>query len=127
MLQEKGWLNDTTVFHQNVCNCDECRATLSGRIANFTAFGESVPKLVPRRGGSIVRIDYPTTAAKKHCLQHYLQRKAMEYEFSATASKANLFANLKSGIDEYSEIIGLEGVSHLQLWARALRDEAVSV
>lgn len=116
---EKGWLDDAPVFHKNVCNCDECRATLSGNIKNFTAFGESVPKLVPRRGGAIVRIDYPTTAARKHCLQHYLQRKAMEYQLSATGSEANVLADLKSGVDDFADVIGLEGVSHLHLWARA--------
>ena len=119
IFREKGWLNDAPVFHQNVCDCDECRATLSGNIANFTAFGESVQKLVPRRGGSIVRIDFPTTVARKHCLQHYLQRKAIEYELSATGSEVGVLADLKAGVDDFADVIGLEGVSHLQLWASA--------
>lgn len=115
ILSEKGWLNDASTFHDNVCNCSECRNTIGGNISNFTLFGGATAKVV-KRGAGIVTMEFPTTETKERCLKHYLQRKKIEYHFSATASEAQLFQDLQDGIDQYENVVGLEGVSHLELW-----------
>lgn len=44
----------------------------------------------------------------------------MEYQLSATGNEANVLADLKAGVDDdFADVIGLEGVSHLRLWASA--------
>ncbi len=54
------------------------------------------------------------------CLQHYLQRKNLEYKFADTASEQQILADLKSGHDEFIEFAGLDGVAHLDDWIDAL-------
>ncbi len=72
IFQQLEYLNSAEVFHDHVCNCEECRATLDGNTDNFALFGESSVRSV-RRGHGIVRLQFPTTVAKSRCLQHYLQ------------------------------------------------------
>jgi len=118
-LTAKKWLDDTATFHRSVCNCAECLETLHGDTANFVEFGRGTVKDV-RRSGGIVRIEYPTTATKLHCLRHYLQRKAREYQFAATASRGLILDDLRRGHEEFKKVVGLEGVSHLSLWEKTL-------
>jgi len=122
-LRAKDWLKDAASFYKNVCACSECRATLAGDISRFVEFGRGKVKSVSR-GASIVRIEYPTTATKLHCLRHYLQRKAMEYQFAATATRDQILTDLKRGRDEFARVLGLDGVGRLQLWEDTLSPRA---
>jgi hypothetical protein len=119
LLNAKGWLRDAETFHDKVCNCDECRDTISGEIKNFRKFGIGNVKSI-RRGDRLVRIEYPTEETKKRCLRHYLQRKAIEYQFSATANREQILEDLDNGISEFEEVGGLELVAHLTNWKEVL-------
>lgn len=119
MLGAKGWHADAATFHANVCACPECTATINGDIANFLEFGRGNDRAV-RRGSNMVRIEYPTAEAKIHCLRHYLQRKRIEYQFAGTASREQLTNNLQEGIAQLAPVVGLDGVSHLQIWQDVL-------
>lgn len=118
MLQRLGWLDSDKIFHKHVCSCDECVKTLEGDVANFQRFGGSTVKTVKRRNG-LVRIDFPTTEARNHCLKHYLQRKRREFD---TAEKCNgdlLVKSVSRGYHEFKQVAGLDGVKHLRLWLKA--------
>jgi hypothetical protein len=119
LLRAKGWLRDAETFHGSVCDCNECRRTISGDIANFRAFGVGEVKPV-RRGTGIARIEYPTEETKKRCLRHYLQRKAIEYQFAATANAEQIREDLREGVREFEEVAGLEQVAHLDVWNNVL-------
>lgn len=118
-LRTKGWMSDAKVFFKQVCACDECKTTIGNDIARFTQFGEGVVKSV-RRGGGIVRIEYPTMQTKLHCLRHYLNRKQYEYSFAATASREQILGELETGGDDFRDVMGLDGVGHLELWRDTL-------
>lgn len=115
IFKAKGWLDSASVFHEKVCDCDECKSTLNGDAGNFTMFGKGEPKEV-RRGKGIVRIEYPTKETTLHCLQHYLQRKKREYDFASNASKSEALNDLRQGVTEYINVVGGDGVGHLELW-----------
>ncbi|HUW83215.1 MAG TPA: hypothetical protein VMZ31_10505 [Phycisphaerae bacterium] len=119
VFQAKGWLEDAATFYSNICDCDACKDVLSGDIANFRLFGQSNVRSV-RRAHNIVRIDFPTTEAKLRCLRHYLQRKHIEYVRAATASKDELQSDLREGKTSLEEVVGLEGVAHLDRWRLVL-------
>lgn len=119
ILREKGWLRNAGAFYRNVCDCEECTKLIGSDTRNFTSFGIGNPKVV-RRGRGMVRIEYPTSETKEHCLRHYLQRKAIEYGFADSASEAKILQDLQDGIDELGEVVGLEGVAHLENWRGAL-------
>jgi hypothetical protein len=121
LLRAKGWLSDAETFHSNVCRCDECVATVDGRIENFREFGRGTVKPV-RRGTGIVRIEYPTEETKRRCLRHYLQSKAIEYQFSATASPDLIRDDLRKGVSAFRDIAGLDQVAHLELWEQVLAE-----
>jgi len=114
LFQLMGWLNDAATFHANVCDCKVCVDTLNGDPANFVLFGRGNVKEV-RRGTGLVRIDYPSGETKTRCLQHYLQRKKREYSASATASRADLLAELQRGYARYEDYLG-DGVAYLRSW-----------
>ncbi len=109
------WLESAQDFHDNVCNCHECRSVISGDIENFTLFGEGNIKSVRRKHG-IVRIEFPTGDTKQRCLRHYLQRKAVEYDAASTVSSEKLLRELLASADLYEDAVGLEGVGHLRQW-----------
>lgn len=122
MFGEKEWLNTAKTFHENVCDCDECKKVLDGDSGKFTLFGEGTPKSV-RRGKGIVTIEFPTKETKLRCLRHYLQRKRREYVAAAKAPSDTLLNNLRDGEAEYRDLVGPNGVSHLKLWRRVFGDE----
>lgn len=115
IFKTKGWLENASIFHENVCNCDECKDAINGNVDNFKEFGISEVKEV-RRGYGIVRMEYPTNETTKKCLRHYLQRKKREFEFASSTSKEEQIEDLQKGIDEFLSTIGLDGISHLKLW-----------
>jgi len=119
MFTAKGSLDSAAIFHADICDCGECKDVLTNDAANFTLFGESTVKSVRRKHG-IVRIDFPTTEAKRRCLCHYLEKKRIEYQFAATASDTLLLSDLDTGIQAYQDVAGLEGVAHLQRWKETL-------
>ncbi len=118
-IQKKGWLEDCAAFHKNVCDCSACQDTLSGDISKFVLFGESNQREVKRRGG-LVRMEFPTGDTKQRCLRHYLERKNVEYGFSASADPSQIIGDLNEGYEQYREVCGLDGVSHLRLWRDVL-------
>lgn len=115
MFNSKGWLDSVEAFHKNVCNCNECLETLQGSIDNFTRFGDSTERMTRRRHG-FVRIDYPTTDARKRCLKHYLQRKMREYDAASNMSNRDLIDNLEEGVRVFRDAFGTNVVEHLNLW-----------
>lgn len=115
IFRTKGWLDSSQSFHENVCDCDECVETLAGDPAKFTLFGEGVSKTVKRKHG-LVRIEFPTSETKSHCLKHYLQRKRREYIASSNAPTEALLNDLEQNADKLRDVMGLDGVSHLRLW-----------
>jgi len=117
LFRTMDWLKDAGTFHENVCSCDECKATLSGDIANFVLFGKGNVREV-RRGTNLVRIDFPTTATKLRCLRHYLQRKKREFAQSDTASAGELRNELRRSREILEQFLG-DGVAHLDIWDRA--------
>lgn len=123
ILGAKGWHANATIFHEKVCACPQCLETISGSISNFVEFGRGNVRNV-RRGGGMVRIEYPTSEAKIRCLRHYLQQKRFEYGFAATASHDQLISNLLEGADELAEVVGLDGVRHLHVWRDVLSPAA---
>lgn len=110
-----GWLTSADQFHSEVCACPECTRVIDNNIENYQLFGEGIVKRVRRRHG-LVRIEFPTSEAKKRCLKHYLQCKYNEYHAASEAPARTLINNLSDGEDKYAEAVGLEGVSHLHLW-----------
>jgi hypothetical protein len=122
IFRTKGWLESVELFHANVCDCEECKETLGGDPANFTKFGESTARSVRRRHG-IVRIEFPTSDAKKRCLRHYLQRKHREYKAAAEAPKEVLLGDLIKGEETFLDAVGLEGIAHLRLWRKVFSGE----
>ncbi len=122
-FQAKRWLDDATGFHSNVCACAECVATLGGDSANFRLFGEGTVKSVRRRNG-IVRIEYPTGETKLRCLRHYLQRKRLEYKVAAEGKAEELLKEMDEGVEQFEDVAGMEGVSHLRLWRKILQGDS---
>jgi hypothetical protein len=118
-LSAKGWLSSATDFHEKVCACPECRQTLAGDTKNFVKFGVVDVKQVRRKHG-MVNIDFPTPETKERCLRHYLQRKKLEYTFAGEAMRDAVVEDLKKGRSAFVEVIGLDGVAHLDRWARVL-------
>jgi hypothetical protein len=119
LFREKGWLESAKVFHQNVCDCEECQRTLGGNAENFSRFGEANVRTVRRKGG-LARIDFPTAEASGRCLRHYLQRKRREYHAAMTFDADQLVTSVSRGYHELESVAGSDGVGHLKLWLRAL-------
>lgn len=119
VIRRKQWLNSAQSFHQEVCDCSMCLEVLAGNPDNFILFGEATARQV-RRGNGFARMEFPTTAAKQRCLRHYLQRKAIEYQFVRTASQQQILQDLDRGFNELRPIVGTSGVSHLHAWRTAL-------
>ena len=117
---EKGYLESSELFHREVCGCAECRETIAGNPGeNFALFGDSNTKLV-RRGNGVASMEFPTARTKMRCLQHYLQRKAIECQFAVSGSKEQAVKDFMMAKGSYEEVIGLEGVAHLDLWREVL-------
>lgn len=119
LLTAKKWLASTEVFHREVCDCEECRSTIGGDPGNFTSFGKANVREV-RRGNGIVRMEFPTSETQVHCLQHYLHRKRIEYQFASTASESLLLDDLDEGTEKLKKVVGIDGVSHLEIWRKVL-------
>jgi hypothetical protein len=115
LFQRMGWLQSAEVFHANVCDCQECQATIAGDIANFVKYGEGNPKDMRRRHG-LVRIDFPTKETKLRCLKHYLNRKCEEYLHATKEAAETLKGELSAAAQKLSPVIGEENVSHLRKW-----------
>ncbi|MFT0139871.1 hypothetical protein [Alloalcanivorax xenomutans] len=116
-----GWLRDAETFHQEICSCDECRATLDGDVSRFSLFGDSDVKNIRRRNG-IVRIDFPTTETKRRCLRHYLQCKKKEFGFANAAGKEEVFDGLDRNFKKWNEVAGSNFASHLKIWKKVLKE-----
>lgn len=122
VFQKKGWLKSAKIFHEQVCNCQECKNTINGSINNFVLFGEATFTNV-RRGDGIVRMEFPTGKTKLRCLQHYLERKAIEYRDASEKTKEELIEGLRSGRSKYEDALGLESIAHLELWEKVLTED----
>jgi hypothetical protein len=117
-LSDLGWLADTSTFFNNVCDCSECKSVLAEGIENFTSYGDATVKLVKRDRG-FTRMEFPTSVAKQRCLRHYLERKAIEFEFASTADSAAIVEDLRRGYVAFRDIAP-ETADHLSIWAKAL-------
>lgn len=120
ILSSMGHLGSSEAFHDNVCNCIECKKNIDGDPSNnFTLYGISKASKRKTKHG-VINIDYPTTETKLRCLRHYLQRKNIEYEFANTAALSQIKSDLKGGTEEFVDVIGEDGVEHLKLWEQVL-------
>lgn len=115
----KGWLISAEIFHEEICNCRECRDVIDNNPDNFKFYGITDSKPVKRRNG-FVTIDYPTKETKEHCLKHYLNMKKEEYTFASNSSKEILIEDIQTSIDQFGEITGLEYISYLEIWKDVL-------
>ncbi len=119
-LREIGYFKSAEIFYENVCNCQECRNNIQDNPdENFILYGDSTPKKRKTKNG-FVRIDYPKTPTKLHCLRHYLQRKNLEYKLALGASLESIRQDLQRGIEDYAEILGSGATEHLELWEQVL-------
>jgi len=120
-LREIGYFKSAEVFHENVCNCPECQNNIQDNPdENFVLYGKSTPKKRKTKNG-FVRIDYPTTETKLRCLQHYLQRKNIEYTMALGASLQDIRKDLQRCFKEgYVDILGSDATEHLELWEQVL-------
>jgi len=117
ILDDMGCLTSSEGFHTNVCNCETCQTVIEGKIDNFIKFGDFTAKNIPR-GDGFVRRQFPTTDAKEICLKHYLERKVLEYKTAETKTKDELIAALSDSYAKYSQVMSLEEISHLKVWAK---------
>ncbi|WP_162314426.1 hypothetical protein [Pseudoxanthomonas yeongjuensis] len=117
----KQWLASSAAFHAEVCNCAECRAIINGNADNFQLYGESEVKSIKRKNG-VVRIEFPTTEAKKRCLRHYLCRKKAEFEAISNGTRASLVADLDTSYNKFLGAESVEVISHLQRWKRVIQE-----
>lgn len=122
-LSRKEYLANSSIFYEQVCDCDQCRETIQNDIANFNKYGETVTKLVKRRN-SYASIEYSTKETKERALRHYLQMKQTEFQFISSSSASDITNDLDVGIEKYKEVAGEDGVSHLKLWRLVIEKEA---
>jgi len=108
-------------FHTEICGCDACRHTLDGDVGNFTRFGEARPGQV-ERGRGTARVEFPTGAAKRLCLEHYLQSKFVEYKMATAALPDDIIRALRQAARDYREAAGAGAVAHLSRWTKALEE-----
>lgn len=113
----KGLLKNTEAFYSNVCDCKTCKDTINGDINNFASFGESFERL-DKRGHPR---EYQKPDSKKLCLEHYLNRKSIEYKFASNGTEKDIFDELNKGFEEYQEILG-DQVDYLIKWQKAFED-----
>ena len=115
-----NWLEDSTIFHNNVCECSICKEVISGNIDQFTNFGLSKSKIINRRGKPI-SLDYPIKKTKEICLKHYLNVKKTEYEKVVTLTKKQLLSDLKSNQNIFEEVVGIDFIGYLKKWREAFK------
>ena len=118
-FRQKGWLETTTSYYNNICSCTECHEVIKDNPANFTIYGLSETKIIKRGMGTVSR-EFSLKETKEHCLKHYLNKKVEEYDFVMSSPRANLLAELKSSEEEFIKVAGMETVSHLNLWHKVL-------
>jgi hypothetical protein len=121
IFAQAGWLATARIFHEKVCDCEECLAVLNGDPANFTVFGAGEVKQVRRKTG-MVSIEYPYSATRIHCLKHYLQRKHREFQMANHATRDVVLTELENGLKEYRPYVGDGGIAHLVRWLTVLRE-----
>jgi len=115
----KRWLVTAPAYHQFVCNCKECQQVIDGDPDNFSLYGESDVKNIKRKYG-VVRIEFPTTDAKKRCLRHYLNKKRAEFEFVSASDRAILLEDLASAHIKFYGTESPHAGSHLTKWGKVL-------
>ena len=119
IFQMFEWLKDHETFYKHVCSCCECKKVISNNIDNFTKFRKSTVKEVKRKN-STIRLEYPIRETKERCLRHYLNVKKHEYIQSAKSSKEELLNQLKSNKELFEPVVGIDFISYLEKWKRAL-------
>ncbi len=120
ILRAKGYLNSDTIFHEAVCKCAICKEVIDSNVDNFSKFGTSNVKIIPRSDG-FVRRQFPTSEAKELCLKHYLLNKVEEINYSITESKDRILDGLEKAYLEYLDVMDLNEVIHLKIWQDILR------
>jgi hypothetical protein len=121
LFSELGYLNSADEFYAHVCSCKECKDTIENDPDNFIKFGNTVPIKINRKTGESW-VDYPTIDSKLRCLLHYLERKNIEYNFALKESD-EIFNDLNDGINQFKDILGDKGVSHLSKWKMIFEDK----
>ena len=122
IFSSANWLNSAKNFHENVCDCAECKETIDNNIANFVKFGAGEIKSV-RRGKGMVRIEFPSSSTKIHCLRHYLQRKQREYDMIRSTNPETIIKEMASAIKDYQTYTGAGGIAHLVRWIKVLTEK----
>lgn len=122
LFRDMGYLSSSESFYDNVCGCSECRDSIENNPdANFILYGDANPKTRKTRNGGIVRIEIPKIETKIRCLQHYLNRKAIEYQFASTASIGQISSKLDEDINKYESMLP-DDIAYLKTWKKVLLD-----
>lgn len=123
IVHAKGWLRTTELYRLNVCMCRQCQKLLDEKGSaeeTFSAYGESNPITFTRRSGTIVRLNYPTKAAKQAAACHYLYNKKKEFDDLGNYSITQILDQLVENYDDISADLGEGPVSHLVSWKNAI-------
>jgi len=119
ILEAKGWLQDSKYFYDEVCNCQVCQEIIDGNMDNFSKFGESKPVTFQRKGQTVT-LNYPLPETKDRSLRHYLMCKKREFVDLQTTTEEGIRKSLEKIRNDYSRILGLEGVSFAKVWKNVI-------
>lgn len=108
ILSKKGWQSGgkNMEFSSLVCGCPKC--------TNIEQFEETLP---PREVGRGIRKAFPTTAAKRHSLEHYLYCKKAEFDSIGQRTLAELVDDMKKTKIFYEAVVEDKVISHLDNWS----------
>ena len=119
ILDALNWLKNSDIFHQNVCSCPMCEEVINGNIDNFSKFGLTKTKEIKRKGKTGI-LEYPLKNTKEICLKHYLNVKKEEYNKVIDWTKKDLLSELENNQNLFKDVTGIEFVSYLEKWKKAL-------
>jgi hypothetical protein len=112
---------DADQFHEEVCGCEACRATLDGDLGNFAAYGAVVVRERRDRSGRVIEYDVPEPSALALSKRHYLLAKAREVaRILADDFDPDLHLGLQIERHERGQQIVDPG--HLKVWRSALAE-----
>ena len=122
VLRKNGWLDSAQAYHENVCNCPQCRelVTRFGPSGGFAKYGESKSVTFVRQGQT-VSMAIPIQETKVLATRHYMYCKKAEFELLQSQSVPQILTELDRVRGVLAPTLGLEAVGYLKLWADVVR------
>ena len=113
ILTLKGWQPgaNNQEFASEVCDCPKC--------FNIGQFEETLPLKKVGRG---IRRAFPTTAAKRHSLEHYLYCKQKEFQIVNSKTLKELAGDMRQTKVAYNNIVDEKLTQHLDNWSDAIEE-----